>query len=865
MSSSDESSQHSYDKIRYKHQVTDTNSDSDTDTHYGFNDDNVDKWSKYSSSDLSSESNDIDSIDHKDNDGILDDSNSLDYDQWIKSNLKTDIPDFEGKFGLSENVNLPSSPSPIDIFTLFLTPTIVNYIVQQSNLYRTQQNLKQEPMTDSDFYQLLGFLFYASLIKLPSKGDYWSPLSLQETVANNISRNRIDELLRTLHFNNNVINETKCDKVQPLIDFFNERCTALVDQEEYISIDEQMVSYKGKTAPSSLKQYMPNKPSKHGFKLWSKCGVSGYVYKINLYTGANKAVSKPITTSSADILMRRTRLHNTLVVNNEEIENRKQDIKRFGVSGMVVIDLVADVPQGTKVFVNNYFGSVALIKKMTELGFGIVCTLRQNRIKHCPLPSEKQMNKMERGSYDYRVTNDRQCIVVSWKDSKRVLIGSNYIGIDPIEQLLRWDKNQKKKINTPTPQIIKQYNKHMGGVDKTDMLCSLHPIPFRSKKWYMRLVWRIFDLMLLNSWLLSKHILGRDGNWRMERIFQFKLTIARILLQKPLSLTRPILQSKQVSDSSDSSSNENQNDALSRRKKIKHESKKSALNVQRYDGIGHWPIFEPFQRNINKKKSTLCYALINEVEYEEHIINCSSERSNNQNLNINKNKYSKQNDGKKLCTICSKYINQSEYINYIQSCSPTSSLNNSYDSHHHHRTTFNYTEKDKKNHSKASSDITKNPKKDCFVCFKSIDLSQYENHVLACVAQTDAQLPNSLTRKNLKCLTCNRSINKEDGLYREIPCHLRHYHCTVCLQRSMDEFVRNGETSVCHKRLCDHQLSKYDISLIPLEHRLSDRLLKLVKSEQRPFCSKGRFYVDLNENFNEHIELCDDLIPWEYC
>ncbi|CAF4644843.1 unnamed protein product, partial [Rotaria sp. Silwood2] len=172
---------------------------------------------------------------------------------------------------------------------------------------------------------------------------------------------------------------------------------------------------------------------------------------------------------------------------------------------------------------------------------------------------------------------------------------------------------------------------------------------------------------------------------------------------------------------------------------------------------------------------------------------------------------------------------------------------------------------DKKNHSKASSDITKNPKKDCFVCFKSIDLSQYENHVLACVAQTDAQLPNSLTRKNLKCLTCNRSINKEDGLYREIPCHLRHYHCTVCLQRSMDEFVRNGETSVCHKRLCDHQLSKYDISLIPLEHRLSDRLLKLVKSEQRPFCSKGRFYVDLNENFNEHIELCDDLIPWEYC
>ncbi|CAM2721844.1 unnamed protein product [Rotaria socialis] len=265
-----------------------------------------------------------------------------------------------------------------------------------------------------------------------------------------------------------------------------------------------------------------------------------------------------------------------------------------------------------------------------------------------------------------------------------------------------------------------------------------------------------------------------------------------------------------------------------------------------------------------RKECILCFELISEEEYEEHIGNCSTEQSNNQHLNINKNKYSKQNNDKNSCTICSKSFDRSEYINHIQSCSPSSSIDSS-SGNHRHQTTFNYIEKDNKSHSKASSDVIKKSRKDCFVCFKPIDLSQYENHVLECVAQTDHHLPNSLTRKNLKCLTCNCSINKNDGLYREISCHSHHNHCLVCLQRSMEEFVRNGETPVCHKRLCDYQLSKYDISLIPLERRLSDRLLKLVKGQQRPFCSKCRFYVDLNEHFDEHIELCDDLIPCEYC
>ena len=83
----------------------------------------------------------------------------------------------------------------------------------------------------------------------------------------------------------------------------------------------------------------------------------------------------------------------------------------------------------------------------------------------------------------------------------------------------------------------------------------------------------------------------------------------------------------------------------------------------------------------------------------------------------------------------------------------------------------------------------------------------------------------------------------------------------------MDEFARNRSVPVCHVTLCDYELSRHDISSIPLERRLSDRLLKLAKGQQRPLCPKCHFYVDFNENedFDEHVESCDDLIPCEYC
>ena len=57
---------------------------------------------------------------------------------------------------------------------------------------------------------------------------------------------------------------------------------------EELSIDEQMVPFKG---ISSLKQYIPKKPYKWGFKLFVLADCQGYIYDFFPYVGKIEPVS----------------------------------------------------------------------------------------------------------------------------------------------------------------------------------------------------------------------------------------------------------------------------------------------------------------------------------------------------------------------------------------------------------------------------------------------------------------------------------------------------------------------------------------------------------------------------------------------
>ncbi|XP_039469062.1 piggyBac transposable element-derived protein 3-like [Oreochromis aureus] len=94
--------------------------------------------------------------------------------------------------------------------------------------------------------------------------------------------------------------------------------------------------------------------------------------------------------------------------------------------------------------------------------------------------------------------------VVKWYDNRSVTLLSDHIGANPVTEVDRWDRNQKKHITVPCPAVVQEYNKNMGGVDLLDSLIALYRNKVRSKKWYHRLVFHFLDMIIVTTWLLYR-------------------------------------------------------------------------------------------------------------------------------------------------------------------------------------------------------------------------------------------------------------------------------------------------------------------------------------------------------------------------
>ena len=103
---------------------------------------------------------------------------------------------------------------------------------------------------------------------------------------------RFKVLLQCLHVNDNTTAKSRNDpnydrlhKIRPLLNMSRDNFMHEYNIDKEVSIDEAMVGFKGR---SSLKQYMPLKPTKRGYKVWCQCDShNGYLYNFDIYAGAS--------------------------------------------------------------------------------------------------------------------------------------------------------------------------------------------------------------------------------------------------------------------------------------------------------------------------------------------------------------------------------------------------------------------------------------------------------------------------------------------------------------------------------------------------------------------------------------------------
>ena len=230
-----------------------------------------------------------------------------------------------------------------------------------------------------------------------------------------------------------------------------------------------MVSFKGK---SLLRQYLPKKPHKWGFKHWGRSGISGFLYDFDIYQGKLKSISDT----------------------------------SLGISEDVVVNLTSLLPDkhNFKVFADNYFTNLPLIVELRKRNIYFVGTIRGSRMKKCPLLSEKDLKKQGRGAFDFQVYTASNKVAVRLYYNKSVNLVSACVSIEPLHTVRRYDRSSKEKINVKQPNIVHVCNQYMGGIDKLDMICALYKPRLRTRRWYIYIWFHTIQIAVVNAWFLYR-------------------------------------------------------------------------------------------------------------------------------------------------------------------------------------------------------------------------------------------------------------------------------------------------------------------------------------------------------------------------
>ena len=154
------------------------------------------------------------------------------------------------------------------------------------------QYAKWEYVSAEEIWAYMGFMILMGINHLPALADYWKldPTYHYGPVADRITRDCFLEISRYLHFADNSTLLPRSDpeydklgKVRPVIRILSERFLKNYNAHRENSIDEAMIKFKGR---SSMKQYLPKKLVKRGFKVWVRANaVTGYLCEFDVYTG----------------------------------------------------------------------------------------------------------------------------------------------------------------------------------------------------------------------------------------------------------------------------------------------------------------------------------------------------------------------------------------------------------------------------------------------------------------------------------------------------------------------------------------------------------------------------------------------------
>ncbi|XP_037874113.1 piggyBac transposable element-derived protein 4 isoform X2 [Bombyx mori] len=414
---------------------------------------------------------------------------------------------------------------PYEIFRLIWDQEFMEFIVQETNRYaqqlaaemldggELQASSRITEWKETNVDELLvffGILLAMGIVIKNRVEEYWNTeQNIFSTPGFKVymSLRRFQLLSRCLHFNNseNLRNlnldpsQAKLFKVEPVISHLNSKFTELYIMKQNIALDESLLQWKGWL---NINQFIPNKAAAVGIKTYEICeSQTGYLWRFKIH--AHKASP---TVSEADPFTAST--------------------------PALVLNLIKGLEhKGYTLWMDNFYNSPALARKLKSIGFDCVGTLRTNR-KYVPTElTNLKKSQMKPGQVVGYTSGDVDCII--WRDQNRVATISTYHG------------NAVSTKNGVTKLIlIRDYNICMGGVDKKDQMLAAFPIERkRTQIWYKKLFKRLLNVSVLNAYIIHKQtateVLDHRG---------FRKNLVESLLRRHSIKMQPYVFSARVQD-----------------------------------------------------------------------------------------------------------------------------------------------------------------------------------------------------------------------------------------------------------------------------------------------------------------------------